>query len=571
MSMRAPGDERPAAPRAEPPLEDPDLLSALFRRMFRSPLYRLALRTRPPRSFFAVAPDNWPGDAARGERLLMGEFTAHGRAGRIDVPGDPAWQRPGADTLWLGALHGFEWLRDLRDCASQIAANMAAAKVDEWIEHQAGWSPLAWSPEVLADRMVNWIRHYDFLAGGATDGFAGRYVASLAVQLRHMRRVARSPLAGARLLRVLKALIFADLAFVRDGGPYESGLAANLGRLRKFLPRYVLADGVVGERSPQIQLRALRDLVDIRAALISGERAGPAELEAAIDRMAPMLRFFRHGDNGLALFNGSQEGDRGLIDLVLARSGSGAPAPREAPYSGFQRLNAGTSYLIVDAGSPPARGLDLEAHAGTLSFEFGAGRDRIVVNCGSYAGSDVEWRKAMRFTAAHSTVVIDNVNSSEIGELGAIDYRAGNVPAQRQETSGAVWIEAQHDGYKSLYGAIHKRRLYLSADGVDLRGEDTLVGVDGKPIADEGLTFAARFHLHPTVKASMVQSGAAAILRLPSGKGWRMRASGGSMNIVESVYLGIDGQVRRTEQIVLIGPLPPEGCTVKWAFSRLEG
>ena len=100
--------------------------------------------------------------------------------------------------------------------------------------------------EVLADRMVNWIRHYDFLAGGATDGFAGRYVASLAVQLRHLRRVARSPLAGARLLRVLKALIFADLAFVRDGGPYESGLAANLGRLRKFLPRYVLADGVVG-------------------------------------------------------------------------------------------------------------------------------------------------------------------------------------------------------------------------------------------------------------------------------------------------------------------------------------
>jgi uncharacterized heparinase superfamily protein len=50
-----------------------------------------------------------------------------------------------------------------------------------------------------------------------------------------------------------------------------------------------------------------------------------------------------------------------------------------------------------------------------------------------------------------------------------------------------------------------------------------------------------------------------------------MRASGGSMNIVESIYLGIDGQVRRTEQIVLIGPLPPEGCAVKWAFTRLDG
>ena len=569
MSLRAPNSAgRPERP--EPPLDDPDLLSAVFRRMFSSPLYRLALRTRPPRSFFAVAPDTWPGDSVQGERLLLGELHAHGRTGRVDLEQDTGWQRGNADPLWLGALHGFDWLRDLRDCASQIAANMAAAKVDEWIEHQAGWSEIAWSPEVLSDRLTNWIRHYDFLASGATEGFAGRYVASIAIQLRHLHRVARSPLAGARLLRVLKGLIFGDLAFIRDGGTYESGLIASLARLRKFLPRYVLADGMVGERSPTVQLRALRDLIDIRSALISAERPGPAELEATIERMAPMLRFFRHGDGGLALFNGTQEGDRALIDLVLARSGSGGPAPREAPYSGFQRLASGGTYLIVDAGSPPPRGLDLDAHAGTLSFEFGAGRERVVVNCGSYSGSDLEWRKAMRFTAAHSTVVIDNVNSSEIGELGSIDYRAGNVPAQRQETAGAVWVEAQHDGYRSLYGAIHKRRLYLSADGVDVRGEDTLTGIDGKRIADEGLTFAVRFHLHPTVKASMVQSGSAAILRLPSGKGWRMRASGGSMNIVESVYLGIDGQVRRTEQIVLIGPLPPEGCGVKWAFTRLD-
>lgn len=562
--------QRPSA-RPEPPVEDPDLLSALLRRLFSSSLYRLALRSRPPKSFFAVAPDDWPGNAARGERLLMGEFQARGRSGRLDLPGDPAWQRRSADPGWLAALHGFDWLRDLRECASQLAANMATAKVEEWIDQQGGWSDIAWAPEVLADRVTNWVRHYDFLASGATDGFAGRFVASLAVQQRHLRRLARAPLAGARLLRVLKGSMLGDLAFMRDHGQYENGLIAGIARLRKFLPRYVLADGIVGERSPQAQLYALRDLIDIRAALISADRPPPAELDAAIERMAPMLRFFRHGDGGLALFNGSQEGDRDFIDLVLARSGSGAPPPREAPHSGFQRLIAGNICLLVDAGSPPSRGLDLEAHAGTLSFEFTAGRERIVVNCGSYAGSDAEWRKAMRFTAAHSTVVIDNVNSSEIGELGSIDYRAGNVPTQRQETQGAVWIESQHDGYRSLYGAIHKRRLYLSADGSDLRGEDRLVGVDGKRIADEGLTFAVRFHLHPTVKASMVQSGDSAILRLPSGKGWRMRAAGGAMNIVESVYLGFDGQVRRTEQIVLIGPLPPEGVGIKWAFSRLEG
>ena len=61
----------------------------------------------------------------------------------------------------------------------------------------------------------------------------------------------------------------------------------------------------MAERAPHLQVAVLRHLLDVRAALGSAERRAPAELIAAVDRMAPMLRFFRHGDGGLALFNGS--------------------------------------------------------------------------------------------------------------------------------------------------------------------------------------------------------------------------------------------------------------------------
>lgn len=549
---------------------DADLRQALMRRLFRSGLYRLMLRARPPRTFFAVAPDQWPGDAGRGERLLMGEFAAHGAVGRVDLPDDPPWRRAESDPAWLAELNGFGWLRDLRDCRSQLAANMAAAKVEEWIETQARWSDIAWAPDILSRRLVNWIRHYDFLAAGAIDGFSGRFVGSVAVQLAHLRRATRG-LAGARLLGALKGLAYGDLAFLRESAAHRRGLDATLARVKRFLPRYIAADGVVGERSPALQLQALRDLIDLRAGLLSAEHPGPPELQAAIDRLAPMLRFFRHGDGGLALFNGAQEGDRDEIDLVLARSGSASRAPAEAVFSGFQRLQAGGSCVIADTGSPPPRGLDAAAHAGTLSFEFSAGRDRVVVNCGGYDGADPEWRKAVRFTAAHSTATLDDVNSSEITEFGAIEHRAGNVTAQRQEADGAVWIEAQHDGYRSLYGAIHRRRLYLSADGGDLRGEDTLAGPDGRPVGEPGRKFALRFHLHPTVDVSLAQGGGSALLRLAGGKGWRMRATGAAMGLTESVYLGLDGQIRRAEQIVLIGAVPSEGCKVKWALTRVDG
>src|SRR5262249_50205715 len=157
-------------------------------------------------------------------------------------------------------------------------------------------SPVPGKRAVLARRIVAWIRHFDWLAAAADPAFSARFVFSIARQRVHLWRAARAGLAGQEAVQVLKALIFADLAFIRDGKRYEKSLAQSLTRLAKFVKRYVAHDGVVAERAPHIQMAVLRDLLDVRAALISADRRPPAEIVAAIDRLAPMLRFFRHGD-----------------------------------------------------------------------------------------------------------------------------------------------------------------------------------------------------------------------------------------------------------------------------------
>lgn len=537
-----------------------------------STLYSLTLGRRPPRSFFAVAPDPWPGDSVVGLRLVVGELMAHGQVGPVTPQSDdPPWQRPGTGALWLDALNGFAWLRDLRDCAEPTAAGLASRLIDDWIAREWRWSPVTWKRDVVAARMVNWVRHYDWLAAASDPDFPTRFVLALARQRAHLRRVSRTGLIGHEAVLVLKAMIFADLAFLRDGKHFEKSLEHNLGRLARFVKRYVAHDGVVAERAPHLQVAVLRHLIDVRAALGSAERRAPAELVAAIDRMAPMVRFFRHGDGGLALFNGAWEGERGLIDLLLARSGSTEAAPAMALQSGFQRLAAGTSLVLADAGSPPGRGMDGTAHAGTLSFEMSAAHERLIVNCGVHPGAPVEWKRFMRYTAAHSTAVVDDTNSTEITDHGSLEYRAGNVLVDRAEDQGSQWLDMSHDGYRSLYGIIHRRRLWLSADGGDLRGEDMFAGPEGRPVTVPDRRFIIRFHLHPTVKATLAQSGQAVLMRLPSGRGWRLRASGAGVGLAESIYLGEDGRQRRTEQIVLVGQVPPEGAAVKWALTRMEG
>jgi uncharacterized heparinase superfamily protein len=186
---------------------------------------------------------------------------------------------------------------------------------------------------------------------------------------------------------------------------------------------------------------------------------------------------------------------------------------------------------------------------------------------------------------------MDDTNSAHFDDEGKLVAGPQLVANRREEADGNVWVEASHDGYAEIFGFIHKRRLFLAAGGEDLRGEDTLMPLvplgrewaeghgaskakrkSAEGGAEEGVPFAVRFHLHPQAKVSLIQNGGAALLRLPSGIGWRLRAAGARMALEPSVYLGVPGvEARRSEQIVLYGKAPPrETVRIKWALARVS-
>jgi uncharacterized heparinase superfamily protein len=275
--------------------------------------------------------------------------------------------------------------------------------------------------------------------------------------------------------------------------------------------------------------------------------------------MAPALRALRHPDGGLALFNGTREDSSALIELVLSQAGRASRAEKHSAYAGLHRLAAGKSVLIADAGAPAGPGLDRFAHAGTLSFEFSAGRERLIVNSGAAAAAGADWRDALRATPAHSTLIIADVSSAELRESG-LGRRPSQVTAERHEDAGAHWLDASHDGYQKTFGAIHHRLLYLAANGEDVQGEDKIE-------TPSPLPFAIRFHLHPSVTASLQQDQAAVLLRLPSGQGWRLRAKGAAIAVEESVYFG-QGEPRRAEHVVLTGKRDGPQL-VKWGITKV--
>jgi uncharacterized heparinase superfamily protein len=519
----------------------------------------------PARSFR----DLWPGDAARGARLLRGELEVAGTVRRLEPAGPGTtgrgWGVEDGPVPWRAAAHGFAFLRDLRALGTDPARLRARDLAEDWLD-QGSAADLGMAPEVAAARISAWLGHWDFLAATAEDGFRKRLLVRLAQDARGIVSSLPAEALHRGALVTLKGAIAAAVAL--EEAPWMQ-------RALRFLPgelqRQFHPDGGHVERSPRQLLLALQDLVEIRNLLHGSGVNAPPELALAVERAGQALRLFRHGDGALALFNGSREEAASLVDLVLTQGQARGRAPMLLEETGFQRLQAGRTLVIADAGAPPPgrardlasglpRGADRYSHAGTLAFEMSVGRDRMIVNCGAAPAGEGEWRDALRATAAHSTLVLADTNSAELREEG-LGRRPERVEADRHESEGAQWLDATHDGWRKPFGAVHRRRLYLAASGDDLRGEDVIEMPD-KDARRPG--FVVRFHLHPAVVANLQQDGVGVLLRLPSGQGWRLRASGARVAVEESVYLG--GEARRSTQIALTSE--PGTDSVQWAIGR---
>jgi uncharacterized heparinase superfamily protein len=495
--------------------------------------------------------DPWPGDPGRGARLVKGELEFSGAMLKL---GEEAFRAANATPVLRAHLHGFTWLRDLRALGTDAARSRARALVSAFMEEEH-LDPLGLAPDVTGARLAAWLGHYDFFAASADDDFRQQLMSRMVMDARKLYAALPAELLDGRALTALKGLAAASVSMPEHVG--------YLPRVMKFLPpelaRQILPDGCQIERSPAAQLAALQDMTELRALLQAAGVPPPGELVGAIERAAAALRALRHGDGGLALFNGSKEDLPSLIDLVLAQAGRARGTMANLQASGLFRLSAGKALLLMDGATPATPQMDRFAHAGTLSFEFSFGKERLITNCGAAPALGGDWRQALRSTAAHSTLTIADVSSSEVRDTG-LGRRPLSVAAVRQEAPGAQWVEANHDGWGKLFGAVHHRRLVLFDSGEELQGEDLIEAAQPQP-------FTLRFHLHPGVTASMQQDNEAVLLRTQSGQGWRLRAEGAPIRLEPSIYFG-QTEPRRTEQVVLAGHQDgPQH--VKWSITRI--
>ncbi|MDP4594085.1 MAG: heparinase II/III family protein [Beijerinckiaceae bacterium] len=531
-----------------------------------------ALRFRNPSRLIIAPQDIRTADPTVADDIYAGYFSFCSKA--VNVHGASPFLVESPSEGWEKALMGFGWLRDLRAADTGLAKANAAALVDEWITLRGapGMNMAhngAWAPDVAARRLLSWLSHSPLILETADLRFYRQFMKAIGRHASYLRRELESGLVGED--RLLAVIALSSAALCTEGLNLSHKRISRL--LTQEISRQILLDGAHVGRNPKTIVELLLDFLPLRQTFVARNMEPPAALLQAIDRMLPMLRLFRHGDGALALFNGMGVTFQDGLSTVLAYDDARARPLMHAISSGYQRAEAAGLIVIADMGKPPPPEFSCSAHAGTLSFEMSSGRSRIVVNCGVPESLQAASRVAVRVTAAHSTLSIDDQPSSLIaGYHGADRLLAGriisgpkHVVAERYENADGITIQASHDGYAQRFGLVHERGIAINPEGSAIAGRDRLVPAGKK--ASHGGTYTIRFHLHPSVRAGSIEAGHGALLVTADGQRWIFRCPCAPVSIEDSIFFaGPDGP-RGTSQLVISGPVVPEQ-SMDWTFER---
>jgi uncharacterized heparinase superfamily protein len=523
--------------------------SEIVSRLARGSLLSRLAAKRQPLKLVAVPRDHVAGDRQRGAQILAGRLPI----GSEVIPlADLDFGAISPSSKLGESLQGFSWLRDLAAAASRERGSpIGEALAARWLIAHGPRADAAWAPHLWGERILFWSAYAPFILSSSDSGYRSALLNTLARGARHLDSTADKAPLGLKRVTAWCGVIAAGL-LVQGGvsrvARGESGLARALGAAQ-------FDDGGLVSRSPYEQVLLVDRLSLLRSCYLAARQTIPEQIETAAAAALAALHGVTLGDGALSSWQGCGPGEAARLMALIEGCG----------------LSALGTVVVLDAAPPPQSKMAQYGSASTLAFEMSDGGQRLVVNCGGPGPLPTALPRdlvdALRSTAAHSTLILADANSTSLQADGSLGRGVEDVAIDRLEDNDSSRLEASHDGYVKGFGMVHKRALVLGNDGKEVRGVDQMVPKGRKKIRGAA-PYAVRFHLAPGVEATLTADGMGALIRSKGAPPWNFRCRGGELSTEESLWIDGRGQARRTIQLAVTGEISAMGGEIGWQFRR---
>lgn len=410
------------------------------------------------------------------------------------------WNYPNYGKLWTYHLNYFDFLNQRFDGSAGVKVQTGLGVIRDFIS-QTNVLRDGLEPYPTSLRIINWVQ---FLSRNQIqDDLINCH---LYAQTDLLRRRLEYHIAGNHLLENGFALLTAALYFRHDAW-FER--AAEL--VRAELSTQILTDGGHDERSPVYHQLLLDRLLDVLLAVKHNTwHNDPTLTDFLREKATRMLRWlgaitFRNGD--VPMLNDAAPGIAPTTAQLRAKAvrvglevGSDEPVPWSVrrQTTGYRKFTFPRYELVVDVGAIGPDHQPGHAHADTLSFVLSVNNQPLIVDSGTSTYQIGPRRRWERSTAAHNTVDLMGINSSEVWA----GFRVGRRARTTVLTDTPTMLTARHDGYRQL-GSTHERTWSVGATCI--RITDRLMGTKGETTQNQ--TGVARLHFHPDVWVSVTETG----------------------------------------------------------------
>ena len=526
---------------------------------FKTKLYDYYLSKNSIEEISFTPKDIWPGDPVLGDQLVQGYYNLANK--KIYSPEETLWQISNTNTFWQSEAHSFSWLRHLKARSGSLARKHARLLILDWLKLYKNYNNKTWELEVLSRRISAWITNFDFLLAEKDKNFSDILLKNLFKQIKFLRNQTNKSYfyflekkygleeSSIKKIKVLRALILSSMCFESQLVRFSNYIKI----LETELKNNFNIDGMHESKSPSTQLEILGDLVTIREAIVSKQLKSPDFLETIIKKGAHSLKFFRTPAGTLAIFNGSKQETKFLIDKIINQA-DGQPrgrGPISLSKSGFEKIVCNGIMLIVDTYYNSNKNCSNAPHA----IEINLGKNRLLGSCGTIYKKNKSWRESLLSAAAHSSLILENTNPNKNNGSDS------SVFSKRYQKNGSEIVFLRHEGYKNKFTATCSRTIEVNRTGKNIAILEEIQ-------AFKLLKFDIRIHLNPKVKVSLSLDKNKALLIL-DGQGWDFSFQGNVKLLLEpSIFVEDNGKVKQTNQLILHGETLEERTEVLWGFTK---
>ena len=453
-------------------------------------------------------------------------------------------------------VHSFDFLNFSNKLGGKIGINLSREAIFGWYKLNKNKIGFPWAEDLSSKRLINLLYNYEYINSSLKIDDKKKLDSIIYF---HIQRI----LFDFNSKKIAEVTSFDLIAYLLSYSLLKKINKKKINYIKFIVDNQIDKIGVHKSYNLLEHSKFINNLNEMKNVLLYFKLNTLKVFDSTILKMTSILNEYFHVDGSLPLFNGTN--NIYTYNIYKSLNKESYLKKRE-----FSNINNGIAFysdknkkIFFDVVQPNSNIISSNLSAGTLSIEVSGFGEKILTNCGASEsfGKNPEY---LRYSAAHSTIVLENTNISEVKEDNPHIKFPQSVVFRKEANNQEEIFEGSHNGYLKKFNRIIKRKLIICKNENKLSGEDSFISY--KDIGKR-LVYHIRFHLAHEMVLNFTNNKKNIILKTKMNNIWLFKSS--AELIVEDSILVDNNITKPTKQIVIKGVLSGKKFIEKWSLEKI--